>query len=208
MHDLVYRCSRYTFFLLLVISLPIFLEANLLLSLWLTVVPEWTVTFTRIILCIVMVDSIAAPLMTSSAATGNVKLYQTVIGGTMLLIVPVSYLFLKLGYNPSVVFIVHLAFCMITFVLRLFIVRPMIHFSIMEYFRVAILPCVKSGVLAITIPTLLYIFLPRTLLNGVIVLLSSVFFSIIAVYLLGITYNERAFLNRKLSLVFSFIKKK
>lgn len=208
MHDLVYRCSRYTFFLLLVISLPIFLEANLLLSLWLTVVPEWTVTFTRIILCIVMVDSIAAPLMTSSAATGNVKLYQTVIGGTMLLIVPVSYLFLKLGYNPSVVFIVHLAFCMITFVLRLFIVRPMIHFSIMEYFRVAILPCVKSGVLAITIPTLLYIFLPRTLLNGVIVLLSSVFFSIIAVYLLGITYNERAFLNRKLSSVFNFIKKK
>lgn len=208
MRDLVYRCSRYTFFLLLIISLPIFLETSLLLNLWLTTVPEWTVSFTRIMLCIIMVDSVAAPLMTSSAATGNVKLYQTVIGGTMLLIVPVSYLLLKLGYNPSVVFFVHLAFCLITFVLRLIIVRPMIQLSIREYLKVALWPCLKSGVLAIIIPTVLYMLLPNNLTNGVLVLLSSIIFSIIAVYLLGITPNERAFINQKVSLVFSFIKKK
>lgn len=208
MRDLVYRCSRYTFFLLLIISLPIFLETSVLLQLWLTTVPEWTVAFTRIMLCIIMVDSVAAPLMTSSAATGNVKLYQTVIGGTMLLIVPVSYLFLKLGYNPSIVFFVHLAFCLITFVLRLFIVRPMIQLSIREYIKVALWPCFKSGVLAIIIPTILYVLLPNTLANGFLVLLSSILFSIIAVYLLGITHNERAFINQKISLVFSFIIKK
>ena len=208
MRDLVYRCSRYTFFLLLIISLPIFLETSLLLNLWLTTVPEWTVSFTRIMLCIIMVDSVAAPLMTSSAATGNVKLYQTVIGGTMLLIVPVSYLFLKLGYNPSVVFFVHLAFCLITFVLRLIIVRPMILLSIREYIKVALWPCFKSGLLAIIIPTVLYMLLPNTLTNGVLVLLSSIIFSVIAVYLLGINHNERAFINQKISLVFSFIKKK
>lgn len=208
MRDLVYRCSRYTFFLLLIISLPIFLETSLLLNLWLTTVPEWTVSFTRIMLCIIMVDSVAAPLMTSSAATGNVKLYQTVIGGTMLLIVPVSYLFLKLGYNPSVVFFVHLAFCLITFVLRLIIVRPMILLSIREYIKVALWPCFKSGLLAIIIPTVLHMLLPNTLTNGVLVLLSSIIFSVIAVYLLGINHNERAFINQKISLVFSFIKKK
>lgn len=208
MRDLVYRCSRYTFFLLLIISLPIFLETSLLLNLWLTTVPEWTVSFTRIMLCIIMVDSVAAPLMTSSAATGNVKLYQTIIGGTMLLIVPVSYLFLKLGYNPSVVFFVHLAFCLITFVLRLIIVRPMILLSIREYIKVALWPCFKSGLLAIIIPTVLYMLLPNTFTNGVLVLLSSIIFSVIAVYLLGITHNERAFIKKKISLVFSFIKKK
>lgn len=208
MHDLVYRCSRYTFFLLLMISLPIFLEANLLLSIWLTVVPEWTVSFTRIILCIVMVDSIAAPLMTSSAATGNVKLYQTAIGGTMLLIVPVSYLLLKIGYNPSIVFYVHLAFCIVTFFMRLIIVRPMIQLSIREYLRVAILPCFKSGVLAVTIPILLYLFLPSSTINGVIVLLSSIVFTLMAIYFLGITHNERAFLNKKICLVFNYIIKK
>lgn len=208
MRDLVYRCSRYTFFLLIIISLPIFLETDLLLQLWLTTVPEWTVTFTRIMLCVIMVDSVAAPLMTSSAATGNVKLYQTVIGGTMLLIVPVSYIFLKLGYNPSVVFFVHLAFCLITFVLRLIIVRPMIKLSIREYCSVALWPCLKSGIFAITIPALLYIILPNTFINGLLVLLSSIIFSVLAIYLLGITHNERAFINNKITLVLSFIKKK
>ena len=203
MHDLVYKCSKYTFFLLLMISLPIFLEANLLLKLWLTTVPEWTVTFLRIMLCIIMVDSVAAPLMTSSAATGNVKLYQTVIGGTMLLIVPVSYLFLKLGYNPSVVFFVHLAFCLITFILRLIIVRPMIQLSIREYLRVAILPCIKTGVFAIIIPGLLYVVLSNSFYNGLIILLCSFFCSILAVYLLGMTNNERDFLDKKISLVLS-----
>ncbi len=208
MRNLVYRCSRYTFFLLLIISLPIFLETSLLLQLWLTTVPEWTVAFTRIMLCIIMVDSVAAPFMTSSAATGNVKLYQTVIGGTMLLIVPVSYLFLKMGYHPSAVFFVHLAFCLITFVLRLIILRPMIQLSIREYLIVALWPCFKSGALAVIIPTLLYILLPNNLTNGLLVLLSSVIFSVIAVYLLGITHSERAFINQKTSLVFNFIKNK
>ena len=207
MHNLVFRCSRYTFFLLLIISLPIFLETKLLLSLWLTTVPEWTIAFTRIMLCIVMVDSVAAPLMISSAATGNVKLYQTVIGGTMLLIVPVSYIFLKSGFNPVVVFLVHLAFCLITFALRLIIVRPMIKLSIREYISRAILPSFRTCLLSIIVPTLLYLLLSSTPLHGFIVLGCSVFCPIIAIYIVGLTANERSFLNQKLSLIINNVKK-
>lgn len=207
MHNLVFRCSRYTFFLLLIISLPIFLETKLLLSLWLTTVPEWTVAFTRIMLCIVIVDSVAAPLMISSAATGNVKLYQTIIGGTMLLIVPVSYIFLKVGFNPSVVFIVHLTFCLITFVLRLIIVKPMIKLSIREYISMAILPSIKTFLLSIIIPSVMYISLSDTTLHGFVVLGFSVLCSIVAIYFVGLTFNERAFLNQKFMLIFNKIKK-
>lgn len=202
MHSLICRCSRYTFFLLLIISLPIFLETNFLLSLWLTIVPEWTVTFTRIILCIVMVDSVAAPLMISSAATGNVKLYQTVIGGTMLLIVPVSYLFLKIGFNPAIVFFVHLAFCLITFILRLIIVRPMISLSIKEYLLKAILPSIYTGLMSVIIPIFLYLVLSDTIQGGIVVLGCSILSPIMAIYIVGLTKNERAFLNQKLSLIF------
>ena len=201
MHSLVYRCSRYTFFLLLIISLPLFLETKFLLSLWLTTVPEWTVTFTRIMLCIVIVDSVASPLMISSAATGNVKLYQTIIGGTMLLIVPVSYIFLKKGFNPDIVFLVHLFFCIITFVLRLFIVRPMIKLSIKEYLTNALLPSFRTFFLAVIIPVIMYIFLTESLFNVFVILGSSVLLPIIAIYITGLTNNERAYLKKKLSLI-------
>lgn len=207
MHSLVFQCSRYTFFLLLIMSLPIFFETKLLLSLWLTTVPEWTVAFTRIMLCIVMVDSVAAPLMISSAATGNVKLYQTVIGGTMLLIVPISYIFLKMGFNPVVVFFVHLVFCLITFALRLIIVRPMIMLSIREYIMKAILPSFWTCLLSIIIPTLLYLLLSGTTLHGLIILVFSVLCPIAAIYFVGLTSNERTFLNQKLSLFINKAKK-
>lgn len=207
MHDLVFRSSRYTFFLLLIISLPIFLETHMLLELWLTIVPEWTVVFLRIMLCIVLVDSVASPLMTSSAATGNVKLYQTVIGGTMLLIVPVSYLFLKFGFDPDVVFIVHLAFCLITFILRLLIIRPMIKLSIREYLIKAIIPSLKTGFTAVILPFILCFMLPQTIINGFLVIGVSVLCSIFSIYLLGLTIEEKEFLNQKILLILNYKRK-
>lgn len=198
MHDLVFRSTRYTFFLLLTIALPLILESGFILRLWLTIVPDWTVIFLRIMICIVAVDSVAAPLMISSAATGNVKLYQTVIGGTMLLIVPFSYVFLKLGYNPTVVFIVHLVFCVITFVLRLFIVRPMINLSLSHYFTNAILPCIKSGIPASLLSIGLYEILERKTIDSVIVILCSICFSGLAILLLGLTNNEKKLLYSRI----------
>lgn len=198
MHDLIFRSTRYTFFLLLTIALPLILESELILRLWLTIVPDWTVIFLRIMICIVAVDSVAAPLMISSAATGNVKLYQTVIGGTMLLIVPFSYFFLKLGYSPTVVFIVHLVFCLITFVLRLFIVRPMINLSLRAYFANAILPCIKSGTVASLLSIGLYELLGRSTIDSILIILSSICFSGITIVLIGLTRNEKMLLYSKI----------
>lgn len=201
MHDLIFRCSRYTFFLLLLVSFPIFVEAELLLDLWLAETPEWTVTFLRIMLCIVIVDSVASPLMTASAATGDVKLYQLVIGGTMLLIVPVSYLLLCDGFNPSVVFIVHLLFCLVTFALRLFIVRPMIKLSIRKYIVKVIVPCIKVFVLSILIPVFFFPVLHGALIGGVFLIIISCLSVALSIYFGGLSNNERAFINNKMKII-------
>lgn len=53
MHNLVYRASRYSFFLLLCICLPVFLETDMLLSIWLKIVPEYATIFFKVsIMCI------------------------------------------------------------------------------------------------------------------------------------------------------------
>ena len=198
MHSLVFKSTRYTFFLLMTISLPLILKTELILTLWLSTVPEWTVAFVRLMVCIVFVDSLAGPLMISSAATGNVKLYQTVIGGTMLLILPFSYIFLKLGYSPVVVFIVHLAFCLITFVLRLFIVRPMIRLSLREYFVSALKPCIKAGFISVLLSFVLFYILDDTVINGFIIIISSILIAIVSVYFIGLSANEKGIIRQKI----------
>lgn len=197
MHKLVFRSSKFTFILLFILSLPIFTETEAILKLWLGVVPNWTVVFLRIMLCIVIIDSVANPFMVSVAATGNVKLYQSIIGGTMLLIVPTSYIFLKLGCAPNIVFITHLFFAVLTFILRLFIVKRLIHFSIIEYCKVCIFK-----IIAIVVPSFFSVWILTKCLNEsfesqLFVVVLSVVIGVIFSFICGLTINERQILVQK-----------
>ncbi len=101
MHRLLFRSSKFACYLLLLISLPVILETPVLLKLWLNVVPDYSVPFLRILLVIVIIDSMARPFMNAAAATGDVKKYQSIIGGILLSIVPIAYLVLRLGGDPT-----------------------------------------------------------------------------------------------------------
>lgn len=109
MHSLMFRSARFSFLLLFFVSLPVLLETDYLLTLWLKVVPENTVVFTRIMICISLIYTTANPCVVANQATGKVKVYQMVVGGILLTILPISYIVLKLGAPAYSVFIVH--FC-------------------------------------------------------------------------------------------------
>lgn len=133
MHKLIERSSRFSFFLLYILSTPVMLLTSDILTLWLKIVPEHTVVFLRIILMVIIIDSMANPIMIAAAATGRVRRYQSIVGGVILLIVPVAYVALKLGTTPEMVFVIHLAVCILAFITRLFIVQPMIQLRIKTY---------------------------------------------------------------------------
>lgn len=97
MHSLMFRSARFSFMLLFFLSLPIILETNYILTLWLGAVPENTVIFARIIIAISLIYTTANPCIIANQATGKVKVYQAVVGGLLLLILPISYFVLRLG---------------------------------------------------------------------------------------------------------------
>lgn len=198
MHKLVYRASKFTFILLLILSLPIFAETEFILTLWLKIVPEWTISFLRLMLCIIIVDAVANPFMVSVAATGHVKLYQSVIGGTMILIVPVAYVILKLGGNPTTVFYTHLGFALLTFVMRLFIVRPMINFKITDYMKECILRISVITISSVGIVAITKHFLNEGTMESLYMIFLSVVVASIISYIFGLTANERKMINSKI----------
>ena len=197
MHSLIYRSSKFTFFLLFTLSLPVIIETEQILTLWLKIVPDWTVIFVRLMLYVAIVDSVANPLMTAAAATGRVKVYQSVVGGILLLIVPISYIVLKWGGNPYSVFIVHLVVCLAAFIVRLFIIRPMINLSILDYFKNAITSCIMVGAVSLIIPIALRHILAQSLLNSFVVIFVSVISVLASSFFLGLTTNERVFITNK-----------
>ena len=197
MHKLIFRSSKFTFFLMLTLSLPVIMETDTILTVWLKIVPDYTVIFLRLLLCIVTIDAVARPLMIAAAATGDVKLYQSLIGGILLSIVPIAYVVLKFGGSPESVYVVHLIICIIAFLTRLWVVKPMIKLSMRQYFVHVVLPCLGVMIVSLLLSMILKSMLPVGILSTAVVCLSSVLFVLLLTYAIGLTKSERNFVTNK-----------
>lgn len=126
MMSLVFQGSRYSFYMLLLLSLPILMETPILLKLWLGVVPDHAVAFVRLILLYALSESVSHTLVMLMLATGNIRNYQLLVGGCQMLNFPVAYILLKLGYAPemTIALSVGIAFCCLF--LRLYMLRDMV----------------------------------------------------------------------------------
>ena len=199
MHKLVFASGRYSFFLLFFLSLPIIIEINPILSAWLGTVPEYTASFIRLTLCIMMVDALSNPLITAAQATGRIKVYQAVVGGILLLIVPISYIALKFGGQPEVVFIVHFLIVVIAQIARLIMIRPMIHLSLQKYFMEVVMKIACVVLTSVILPFIVYFLLPKETLYSFLSVCSICVISVLAsVYCIGLGKGERRFVIEKI----------
>lgn len=207
MHGLIFRSAKFSYFLLLLLSLPILFETEMVLTFWLKNVPDYTVTFLRIMLCITWVNAISNPLVIGASATGRIKIYQIVVGGILLLILPFSYLCLKLGFPAYVVFVVHLCIEIVALMARLWMIRPMINLSFHKYCVEVFLCIFKVTIIAICIPLLFYCHMKPSYLRFFMECLLCFFSVISAVYLVGLTNNEQKFIRSKIFLWISKTRK-
>lgn len=161
MHTLIIASSKYSFFLLLLICLPLAIEAETVLKWWLGDFPEHTVSFLRLVLAVSILYCFSNPIITAVHATGKLKKFQIYEGTALLMIVPVAYMALKIpGMKPEIVFGIHIVIEILTQYIRLKIVLPMIGMDIKRYFREVVAPVLKVAVVAPVIPLAVYIKVP------------------------------------------------
>ncbi len=191
MHQLIFRGAKYSFFLLFTLSLPILLETEQILRVWLKIVPDYTVIFTRLVIINVLIDCISGPLMTAAQASGKIKLYQSVVGGLLILNLPISYLFLKFGFQPQVTIFVSIGISILALMLRLLILRNLVKLKIENFFYQVILKITIVGIFAVIIPLLFSIFMDISIHRFIIVILTSIISSLSVIFLLGLSNDEK-----------------
>ena len=198
MHVLMFRSARFSFFLLFFLCLPVIFEADYILQLWLGIVPANTVTFLRIILCTSLIYTIANPMIIANQATGKVKRYQAICGTIMLMILPVSYIFLRMGMPAYVVFIVH--FCMesICQVARMLLLRNLIQVSVKQFLQNIYKPIFLVVAFSVVIPFVIYSNMGFGFLRFVLVGLVSAISVGIMSFFFGLEKTERLFFKNKL----------
>ena len=142
--------------LLLLLSLPIIIETDFILNIWLVDVPDYAVTFTQwgLILCIARtLDGSVVPL---NLATGKVKWVQITAGGVMLLNLPLSYLALKLGFEPVSTMIIGVVIEFIVLYIVTLFLRKNAQFPVINFFKSSIFTVIVAGLLAAIIPLFIH----------------------------------------------------
>ena len=200
MFSLVRKSSRMSFCLLFVLSLPVLFNTEYLLSIWLKDVPDHTVLFVRLFMIFALCESLSHPLITAQLATGKIRNYQLVVGGLMLLNIPVSYVFLKNGAIAEMTVVVAIFISLICLMARLIMLRRMIGLPLKDFISDVFLRVVMVILVSVILPVLSVGFLPEGFAgfaSSVLICLASAGCSVVFIGLKRCERHELAAMLRK-----------
>lgn len=203
MMNLVFMGARISFYMIMLLALPIFVNTNFILELWLGDFPEHTSMFIKLILLFTLSESLSNPLITAMLATGNIRNYQLIVGLLQMLNLPVSYLFLHKGFPPETVLQVAIVFSQCCFFARLILLRNMIGLNICMflkkvYFNVCFVFALSS---IISLMMKKYLFISNTFLSFTSQTLITFVISCVVVLFVGCNKTERLFVFSKIVLL-------
>lgn len=197
MLNLVQRGARFSFYLMFFLSLPILIETNTVLHLWLKVVPGYAVIFVQLALIYAIIQTLSNTLVTTMLATGNIKKYQIVVGGLQMLNLPFSYLALKMGLSPQITYVIAIVISFGCLAARLLLLRNMIGLSIMTYIKSVFINVVVVVLFSVILPIVVYYSLPTGYLRLFCVSITSLISVGFVIFYLGFTSKEQMFAKMK-----------
>lgn len=193
--NMMYSMSRLIFLMLFILSLPIMVELPYVLRLWLSGnIPQYTVVFTDLVIVNMIITSMNTPLSQVVHATGKMKHYQIGTSITICTILPISFLFLKLGYSPVSTFIVSIIISIINQLVCLLLLKRIFPYSIKSYIKDVIVPCLSLAVLTPVVPIIIHYSLTEGLVRLLIILTTSMLTTSLFSYYLVLTNNEKGML--------------
>jgi O-antigen/teichoic acid export membrane protein len=202
---LIFRGSKYSFYLLLLITLPILIETEFLLGIWLKEVPGFTVVFVRLVLIISIIESLSKTLIQTMFATGDIKKYQIIVGSVTVLNLPLAILFLYLGFKPEITLVIGVVIAIFALFVRLKMLKSMVSLNVRKYLTKVVLVVFTVSVLAISIPLAISFFMEQGFARFLITGFSSIVFVAVSVFLVGLSVSEKDYIISKMK---EFITKK
>lgn len=206
MNKLIFAGAKYSFFILYIVCLPLLLETDYVLNLWLKNVPEYGILFCKLVLVNTLVDSISQSVITGVQATGNLKKFQIVLGSLLLLILPVSYVLLKNGFPPQATLYTSISIAFLALFTRLFLVRNLIKLSIFNFIKSVMFPIVTVAILSCILPYIVKYNLEKGLLRVFLVSVVSFISAVGCICIIGLSKSERFFVFQKINDVKKKIK--
>ena len=196
-YNLIYKSAKFSYFIMLFLAVPIVLNLDYLLYLWLGNYPPHTTSICLFIILGVLIETLSGPLWVSIFATGNIKTYQLVISSILLLNIPLAYIVGKMGLHPAYVFAARSAIFIFALIVRLVFLKKMINLKVTEFVKNVIIPITIVSIPLFAIIFAKYNFMPETtFLSFLIESFVVIIIETVLIALLGLSKSERGFISR------------
>ncbi len=199
MMTLIFKGARFSFYLLLILSLPVLFNTEYILELWLKDVPARTMNFVSLALVLTMSESISNPLVTAMLATGRIRNYQIVVGGLQLMNLPLAYLVLRAGYPPESVLVVAIVVSQCCLAARLVMMRGMIGLPVWRFLKEVYLNVLAVAAIAGVVMLPVHRLMPDGLGGFLLSCCACVVVAGLSVCFVGLAKQERGVLWSKVS---------
>lgn len=200
LNTLINKGTKFSFYLLLLMSIPIIANTKYILSVWLKEVPQYSVEFVQLILLLSLIDILYRPLLTAHLATGQIKKLQLYVGGLNMLILPASILCLYIGMDPTSTIVISILFSAVTLIIRLILYSQIESFDIKMFCKDVVLRTFIVLIFLLAIIIFINTHYQQDL-SPLTFFLQSIFYilvSIVVVALLGMSNKERIIIYKKL----------
>ena len=190
--ELIYEAGKFSYFLLFLVSLPIFLEAEYILSIWLVEVPDLTVIFLRLMMVHTLLRVVVRPVINGVHATGDVKFLNLTSGlYSVLTYLPAIYVLYKLGLPAWSCFLVqYFSGCVCTS-LEVYSLYRKVRFNVIDYFLKVYVVAVSISLLAAIVPIAIMLSMNEGFIRLTVVIIMSIISTSFCVLYLGMTKHQR-----------------
>ncbi len=189
---LMFSQSKLCYCLILVLIVPVILEMDNLLDLWLgDAVPENTNIYSSLVLVDLLICTLNTPVTQVAFATGNIKKYQIYNSIVNLLLIPACVILLKFGCNATSVFVVTIIFSIINQVVCLIKLHKIFEFSYTDYFNDIILPCIFMTLLLPILPIAIRLTMNSSILRFLMIVFADVILAFVVLYYCILNKSEK-----------------
>jgi len=192
--SLICRGAKFSYFMLLLIALPIIMETEFILGLWLKLVPDYAVLFVRLSIFAAIMNMLGNTCVAACMATGDIKRYSIIISAVGYTVFPFTWLAFYLGMPAASAYVIFIIIYFMVIFVRLYVMKGLLNFPPMMYVKKVLVVIIPVSLTSVILPYLGLSVMEDSLIRFLLVSVLCIVSTLGAVYLIGLTSNEKKFL--------------
>lgn len=200
MGSLINKSSQLTTMVLLLLSIPLIVEIDYVLKLWLSVVPDYASIFCRYVLMFNIMTTAFLPVTIGIHATGRIKWISIMSGMLYILVIPFAYVGYKVGWPAEIAYAYNLFAAFIVMFVNVAIFRRYAKFFSGKCFIIGVLKCFAIGFADYLVVHYLSRQMESSFLRLTISVAVSSLLLLVTTYAFVLSREDREFVLRKIRL--------